>query len=392
MTVQNSELVRSLVAEETAYGTTPAAAGQIINSRPPTFTRNRRTETPPIARGDFRQYADVRLAIDGSVTFVAPLQYGNFLLFDEMILGTDESADYGGSQITISFDGTAGTIDDATNTPFGSVQIGDFIRISAAGNAANQGWKGPVSAAAAGSISVPAAQVVDEVAGSAVTFAGKRIVDGTLTKSASSEWESTQLANQFDQATGLVAAAATFSWKTEGFAEESYDLMGQEPAMGNATIFTGAPTVAPTTSFHNTLGDVANITINGTATSIIISSLRLTQNRNPTPIRGIAQTGGPVEYILGPLVTEVQLSYFFDTNGRALQDAVDAFTTTGLYWATVDEQGNEQLYHVPSAKPIAGEPRGGGGRGEPMVAEATFRAFENTTYSYQFAKFRADAP
>jgi len=383
-----TNLVQGRIIEEVTRGTTPATTMQNINLRSMAMTRNRTTGTPDILRGDRRRYADQVLQEHGVVSLPTLFQYDNTTLLQEGFMQSDWSSAISISATTIGFTSGTGVIADSGNG-LGSLQVGDFIWISGAAQTGNNGWHGPITAAAAGSITV-ATTLTTEAAGASVSIKTCRLVDGSTSKSYGVEWDAGS--SQVRQAKGLRVGAMNLSWKSGSFVEESYELMGNAPAMASATMGTGAPTAAPTGPFLNALGNFAYLKLGGTTSTLIISSFDFKGANAQEGLYGIGSTAGPRDISDGGLSIAVDLSYYFDsTDGRSLQELIEAHTTTSLWWPTVDSLGNKVLFHLPALKPNTGDPEIPG-TNQRIMGKASLAAFaDDTTYDRMFAMFKVAA-
>jgi hypothetical protein len=381
-----TSMVQGRTFKETSWGVPPASAMQIVNVRSIGLKRPRTVETPNVLRGDRRRYASVVLQESGGLSLPGLLQYGNHTAYQEGALGSTWSAPVTVTAITIAFTAGTNVIADSGNG-LGSFQVGDFIYIS--GSAGNTKWHGPVTAAAAGSITVGSA-LVTEAAGPSVTLTTTRLIDGAVDQSYAFEYDHKDLAANFRAAKGLKVGQVVWNWQTGQFVEENYELIGQVPAMANATIGTGAATAAVTTPFMNALGNFAKIVEGGAASNLIISRLGITALNSAALLYGIGSTAGPNQVATPTFDVSVELSFYFDANGRLMQDKIEAHTTTSLYFVAEDSAGGTILWHLPSLKPDVGDPETGEA-GNRVMGTAKLSASHNTTYNYQMAMFKRAA-
>lgn len=386
----DTNLVKFAAVEEGTWGTTPASAGQLINITAPQIRRARTRNTPNVIRGDRRNYAPVILQENGTCAVSAPLQYENFALFMEGVLGGDRSADLAISAATISFTSATGTIADSGNG-LGGIQVGDYIFVAGATNGGNNGRKGPVATAAAGSITVPVAQITDdEAAGATVTIKGMRLLDGSTAKSYSVQEDySVAVSNNFRSEKGARVDSYSVSWQSGQFPTETFNLVGLSPVFGNATVFTGADLAAPTFSYMNPLGNFVELFVDGTATTMIISALTLNVGAGADPGYGVGSSTGPVLIGQNKIVPSGTLRVYFDAAARTVADLADADTTASLRWTVTDAEGNFRIYALPSVKLDA--EMDVGGPDQRIFTDFAFTAFENTTYDYQIGIFELTA-
>ena len=384
------------IVEETTYGTMPTAAFQRVNVTEFPLTRDRTSERPNILTGNRRRFPKRALQEDGGLSLPAPIQFGNMLLPREGLLGNDI-----GSAVTITgsdidFNGTTGAV-TAVSTSLADVDNGDWLYIT--GTASNNGWKGPVTGAAALTFNLPAAQVTTEVAGSAFTFKTQRHTDAALEKSYSSEWQDTGLTNKFRANNGNFITQGVFAWAQGAYATETYTLIGKAPVKGSATVGTGAALAAPTSSFMNSVQDFGTIRIGGTATSAVISTLNLTVTNTNNVIRGLGSLG-PAAFKYGPMDIDLTATVLYDDNSDVLLGNQEDQDTVSLAWDIVDVQGNRELYFLPAGKADGPGPAPGQAGSlvdfELMVsghdpARDADSAYVSAGFGFQFAIFRVAA-
>lgn len=360
MSGQKARYTLSGVIEETTFGTVPSAAVQRVNLTSfPAIRGTKGEQAPNVLTNDRRSYATRPLQKAGSVSFSSLLQFQNFLPFHEGALANDQS-----SAVSVTGTGIAassGVITDSGNG-FGSIQKGDLLSIYGAGvspNSTTQNAKlyGPVTAAAAGSITVPAAQISDFSAGGSVTIKVKRLVDSTTFKSYVAEWQATQLTNNFRYQTGNRVSSISWAWQQGQYVTETVELMGKYPDNATATQGTGSATAAPTSDFMNCVDDFQTLYVNGAATTWIASQLNATFNSNLGSIYGLGSIG-PGAINTGGISGTITGTVLYDDNSLTLANYCDDHTTMALWWWAKDTAGNAMAWSVPACKP-SGDIAGG---------------------------------
>lgn len=388
------------VIEESTEGTTPASAVQLMNVRDVQLRQSRDPEKPEILTGDRRSYPTRVLRKSGELSLPMYMQYENDL---ELMEGLQNAAR--GTAVTV----TATTISFATSTKkisdsgsgLGSFAIGDMIYVSGASVAGNNGWKGPVLAAAAGELTLPTGQITDESASASITIATRRLLDGTTEKFYSVEYQRTKLTNFFYSGTGFHVGGAQFSWSQGDFAMVDWSLMGRVPAKANATIGTGAASAAPTTGFMTGVDGFGGFTV-GSASDTLISNLivtdwKLNAQNVLNPVYGLGNVG-PSKHITGKQSQDLDITAYHDDAAEDLVDAVLAHTSLWFTWHVLDAEGNRIAFCLPSAKPDEGDPVVGnaGNLGTvPVKLSGHDPAKDSTslltTIPYQFGIFFAPA-
>lgn len=345
------------VVEESTWGTTPASALQLINVSSVKMSQDRSASRPNVLTGDRRRFPKRVLQKSGSLVIPGPMQYENTLLLEEGLQNNDRAATVTVTGTTISFDATTDTIADS-GSGFGSFAVGDMVYVSGAGDAGNNGWKGPVLTAAAGALTFPDGQITATAAATpSVTVQTTRLLDGTTVKSYSAEWNLTGLTNEFRNSTGLRVAEMTWDWAQGDWASQQVTLAGKVPAMASATIGTGAATAAKTTGFMNSVDDFQIFKIGTNSTTTLTATATkwgLRAMNNQDPIYGLGNVG-PSNIVVGPADVELAVDFYYDDNARAVADAIEAHTTLWCWWAVVDPQGNRMAFCIPALKPDEGD-------------------------------------
>lgn len=396
--MSDATLYKVGIIEESTYGTTPSAAMQLVNVTEAPLARTRSAERPNILTGDRRRYPEQELQLDGTLTLAAPIQYGNMLLLQEAIMANDIESAATITATDISVVGSTGVIASAAGdmSPFDN---GDLVYISGSLNGTNDGWKGPVTSAASGEITVPAGQVSDESAGESITISTIRLTDASTKKSFGMEWQDTGLTDKWRNGKGFQVGQATYSWTQGQFATESYTLIGQAPTKASATIGTGSATAAPTSAFMNAVTDWGTLYIAETATTHIVSSLTLTVTNVQNAVRGLGNLG-PSNIILGPQDIELRVTVLYDDNSDALLANMEDHDTLSTWWDIVDAQGNRKAFFLPAAK-ASGEGPAPGQAGNLVDFELTLMghdpakdassAYVSAGFGFQFGIFRKAA-
>lgn len=375
--------------EEPSYGGTLAGAMNLINVRDITLDENPTMKAPEGLHGNFMELQGRLLANSGTGTIPTNLQFGNA---DKLIEGAQRNAFSSQVSITattISFNGTTGAIADSGNG-LGNVQIGDLIYVSGASTAGNNGWKGPVSAAAAGSVTVPNAQLTTEAAGASVVIKYKRCRNSTTMKWYSIEVEATDLGSSLYGSQGHVVNEMTHVLSDGNYATLDFTTQGKSPYVLGATLGTGGPTAAPsdvTFPFMNSLQDVGTVYVGGVASALIIPTLTLKQINNPGLIGGIGGTSAdPKGMRLGAHGTTVDFDFYLDAAGLAVEVLAKARTVTSVWWSCTDTAGNSYAFIVPSGQ-FQTVSRQVGGENKSYMAKTQLRGKWNRTWSYQLGVY-----
>jgi hypothetical protein len=361
---QDSVKTRFGIIEEATWGTTPASAVQLVNlSEFPDLSLSRNTGMPDVigSANPRRSYAARALQEDGNLSLTAGLQFANMRLLWEAALMNDQGTATTASGSTFQATAATGVITDS-GSGFGNLSVGDMVYIYgtdwiSAGNTA--GWYGPLSAAAAGSITIPSAQIGNDVGPSGdMNVDSTPLKDGDTPRSFSVEWEAQDLTTDFRSGTGYKVQSHSWSWAQNDFARESCTLIGQAPLHATSTIGTGGPTASPTTDFMDCVTNFGTIYIDEAATTYIVSSWEMTINVELGPYYGLGNRG-PAGITEARIMPEFSATIIYDDNSKALLDDIEGLTTISMFWDVVDAGGNRVCWSLPAMRPETGDPGGG---------------------------------
>lgn len=343
------------VVEESSYGVTPASALQLLNLETIDFKRSPSASRPAVLTGDRRRYPKRQLSLQGALQLAGPLQYENLLLLEEGLQMSSRGSAVSIAATTLACVSTNEITDSANG--LGNIAVGDLVYVSGFTTAANNGWKGPILTAAAGSITFPSGQVSAESAGDSVTIKTRRLVDGSTAKSYSAEYQLPQLTNQFKAGVGYRVGEMSWGWAQGEWAKQSVTLMGKTPAMASATIGTGAATAAKTTGFQNSVHDFGALRVLVDSTTLLTltaTKIDLKVMNALTAAFGLG-TLGPSQIVIGSQDIEASIDFYFDDDARDLTDAVEGQDTLCIWWDDVDAQGNRCAYCLAAVKPDDGD-------------------------------------
>lgn len=388
------------IVEESSYGVTPASALQLLNVSSIDLKRNRQSSRPNVLTGDRRRFPKRVLSKEGGLVLPAPMQYENMLLLEEGLQNASRGAAVSISGTTIAVTG-ANSVDDSANG-LGDLDVGDLFYMSgwAGANVGNNGWKGPILTAAAGAVTVPAGQLTNAAAGDTVVIKTRRLLDASIAKSYSAEYQLTQLTNQFKSGVGYRVGEITWDWQQSNWATMQATLLGKVPAMASATIGTGAATAAKTSGFMNAVDDFQLVKlITGASTTLTATATKwgLKVMNALTAVYGLG-TVGPSNVVVGPQDVELGIDFYMDDDARDVADMIDAHTSFCAWWATVDPQGNRIAFCCPAMKPDDGDIQIGEAESVvtlPLQASGHDPAKDSsslaTTIPYQFGIFYVPA-
>lgn len=368
------------VVEESTLGTTPASALRLVNVTEGSLAMDRDSSRPEIWTGTQRRYPERPMREGASMTISAPQQYENTLEFYEGLFGVAR-----GSAIAVSGTGIAvGSSTTITDTGNGLAvfAVGQWIKITGFSTAANNGWHGPITTVAAGTLTLSAGGLTIEAAGNSVALKTRALTEpATATlKTYSVEVNDTDL-TRFQASKAMTVTNGQWNWQVGQFATEQFQLQGRLPAVAGSTIGTGAATAAKTSAFINTPTDWADLYYaSTTASTAIFTQLQLQANPNVEAIMGLGDLG-PSSYSRGPLDWTLTGSLYYDATADDFVDHALAHSTKWVAWSQTDPAGNSVLFFLPSVKISLGNFERGAPNSQktiPFTATAHSSAFDSS--------------
>lgn len=368
------------VVEESSLGTTPSSALRLVNCSEGSLAMDRDSSRPEIWTGSQRRYPERPMREGATMTISAPQQYENMLEFYEGLFGAARAnaVTVTGTGIAV---GSSTTITDSGNG-LGNFAVGDWVYVSGFSTAANNGWHGPVTTAAAGTLTFSAGGLTTESAGASISLKTRRLVEpATATlKTYSVEVNDTDLA-RFQSSKAMTVTNGQWNWQVGQFATEQFQLQGRLPAVAGSTIGTGTATAAKTSAFINTPTDWADLWYaSTTASTAIFTQLQLQANPNVESIMGLGDLG-PSSYSRGPLDWTLTGSLYYDTTADDFVDHALAHSTKWVAWSQADPAGNKMLFFLPSVKISLGNFERGAPNSQktiPFTATAHSSAFDSS--------------
>lgn len=387
--ISSGDLVRvAVVAEPSWGGSVSALPMQLINVKTPDLKRPRTPGKPDVIRGDRRRFATRILDESGAPVLSTLSQYGNTAMFWEGLQNQTWGSVVTLTGTTISFG--AHTILDSGNG-LATFLVGYWVYVAGAADASNNGWLGPISISAAGSLTVPQTLTVRS-AGPSITIDTCALIDSSILKSYAIEENFSDLTTAFRSGAGNRVGQLAKNWNVSQFVDETWTFVGDVQSNKTATLGNGSFTAARTSDFMTTLDtDFTMLYENGVISPLIVSSLGLQYNNNTALIKGIGRGKGPAGVSVHSADIDVTLAFYYDASGVDFCNRAEAYTSTSLAWSEKDPQGNSMLYFLPSLKPEEGAPDPPAA-GKDGMAKGKVTAFADPVFNYQMAIFRHAGP
>jgi hypothetical protein len=282
------------------------------------------------------------------------LSYNEFdTLLAATLQGSWLTAGAGGEQtITATFASPANTITASTGTPFANVSAGQWIKISGAVNAANNGYVRVLTKTSA-TVLVLDKTLVAETSTASVKVSASRLVNGATQRSYSIE-------KRFVYR-GMTASRMALNFQSGSLVTGSFEFMGKDSERKTASFLPGTPAASQTGTIMNAVSGVGAILENGTPLSntTFISSLSLNVDntlraQNAVGVLGAAGIGSGSLKVTGSM--EV---YFAD---GTLYDKLANNTDSSLVWTVFDKadgSGGGYAFNLPKIKFTEGRVQAG---------------------------------
>lgn len=352
-TLASSSRAQVRYIEESAFGVTPntgTARNLRITGESLDFAI--RTDSSKEIRSD-RMKPDVTIvgaSSSGGVNL--ELSYNEFdALFQAALQGAWLTAGTGGEQtITASFATPENTITASTGTPFTNVVAGQWIKVSGAANAANNGYMRVLSKTSA-TVIVVDKPLATEASVANVKVSTSRLVNGTTQRSFSIEKLFADV-NQYFVYRGMVVSTLNLSLQTGSMVTGSVEFMGKDGERKTVTSMPGSVAASQDYEVMNAVAGVGAIRENGVAlsNSTFISSLSLTISNN---LRGQEAVGvlGNAGVGSGSLDVNGSMEVYFADG--SLYDKMVQNQATSLDWTVFDKTngtGGGYAFNLPRVK------------------------------------------
>ncbi len=335
---------------ENVFPTTPT--GQLLNFTGVTFGSENSTTESKTVRSDTNRQGTVRTGrtVSGDISF--EMQYGGVDGLLEGVFRNTWSTPLNVSTTGVAFAASGNTI---TKTgAFNNAIVGQWVRISGAGNAANNGYK-RILTRTNDAITVSGATLVNETVAGTTIIKGSLLKNGTTTKTFSFERGWADI-SQFMQFTGVKADTFALNVTTNQIVTGSIGLMGRAPAVTGSSVWS-ATTASASTVSYNSLDHLALILLDDTAITNDLTGITFNMSTNASRREAIGEldSAGIIQNSVS--VSGTLTEYF--TDDSLLSKNID-FDTFSLAFVLNDENNNAYVIHMPSCKPKSGKPDNGG--------------------------------
>lgn len=378
----DANLMTLAYVAESTFGVTPSGPPTLKEVRFTGESLGMDTDTTlsEEVRAD-RQEADiVRTSIRGAGEINGELSYD---AYDDWLLAALQAAAWTsgtnvGPLTTISFESIATSsssyskILDSANG-LGGYSVGDWIKVSGAGESANNTYCKVVSVAA-GELEVTGVDFTDESAGQSVTLTGaSTATNGVTFRSYAIEKEFTDLSNQFVILNGMTIDSFNLTIPLDGIITCGFGFLGKIEAGAVATAGDGSNTAAAANDVMNSIDHVVKVIEGQLPFGITGFSMNLQNNHRA--LQQVANLGA-VDVGQGSVAIDGTLQAYFST--KTEMDKYRNFTTSLLAPVFEDADGNAYAIDLPKVKYTGGR-QVAGGKNTDIIADLSWQAVRDPT-------------
>jgi hypothetical protein len=363
---------------EATWGVAPATTFQAIRATSESRAGKRQRTRPD----EMRTTAEASAAVtqsesaDGAINFA--LSYGTFDDYFTSLMNGSWSSAYTITGVSgdIAFAASGNTISSTTSGKFTNLVVGQWIRIS--GTASNNGYARIATKADNQTITVSGLTLVNETpAGAAAVLKTSGFIRNGSTlqtlfiqkKFSSSIW----LTYPGSQVTGMQLGA-----QQGQFAQGSFNLMSKSETKATTDSSTGGVTAAPSSIVYNTVGQFAQLQLDGATVAAVVRGVSINVNK----------AGAAMDYGIGSSFAQGTRMGELTIDGGKLTAYFKDFTLYDLYraeaqhvisWRQTDLAGNSLIFTLPAA--VLNNPTiVAGGPNSPVMADFDIMADPDSVY------------
>jgi len=326
-----------------------------------------------------------RTSIHASGQINYEMSYG---VYDDLLAAALLAADWSspetvGPVVTIAAVASGNKFTDS-GAGFGSLDVGQWIKVSGFTKLANNGFFKLVSVAA-GEIVVSGGTLEDEAAGQTVTITqGGQIVNGTTKTSFNIERTFSDLSGELSLFTGMMVDTLALNAALNAMITGSMGFIGSREESLAASGGTGYDAAA-TGEVMNGVDDIVGLLENGVVVNAQSLGLNLANN-----LRARERLGhlGAFDMGTGTVSVTGTLEAYFES--ATLFDKYLDYTATSLSLVLLDGAGNAYVIDLPNVRFTDGS-RQAGAQNQDVLANLSFQAFRHATedVTIRIARFPA---
>ena len=375
--------------KEASWGATPASPLVDLRWTGESFSYNL-TKTKSTEIRDDRQNTDLILTgADCSGGFNFELSYSDF---DEMMEGSLWSAGWSTastiSDSSIGFD-SGGRIYREVGT-FSSLTTGQWVNISGATAATNNGYFRITSTASTGIAVLPT--ISTAATGDTIVINGSYIRNGTTESSYTFERSHGDVTQYFDFF-GMVINTLNLSISADSIVTGSFEFIGKDSSLVQSSVGTGDNTAAgnyDVISASSNVGDIFEGAFASLATiddGLYVQEISFSVTNNVRGLRAIANIAN-VDIGVGACDVSGTMNVYFIDN--LMYDKFIASTGSGLSFAVEDASGNAYIFTFPNVE-FSTDAINTSGQNQDVMENIGWEAIRdvNTDCTVQIDKFAA---
>jgi hypothetical protein len=372
--MSDSNRIRVAYKVETTFGSTPASSAiQELRLTSESLHQEVAVETSGEIRRD-RQIAEVvrsNISVAGDINFeFSATSYNDFLQWTLQSAGWSSLVTVTGT--TLSAASGDQSFNDSANG-FGTLQVGQWIRVTGFATAANNGVFKIVTKPTNGKITVTAGTtLITESAGPSVTIKmGEQVVNGTTLNSVHFERKYDDLTNIFARYTGVCFEGMSLAVNAESLITGGFSVIGKAE-VSQTTSFGSSYTAPGTNPILNAIDHVLRITESNVEVDCTSWSFQLANNLRP---RLQISDLGAVSVGAGTCEVSGTVQMYF--NSSSVMDKMLGFTATSLAIILWDGT-NGYVIEFPRVRFTGGQ-RVAGGQNQDIIADMSWQAYRHET-------------
>lgn len=328
---------------EVTEGTNPGSTATYLNFTSNSLNYDNEYVQSATVRSDTNIAGNTPVFLSSSGDIGFELRYGEYDPFLEAVLrGTFSTALAISANTTVSFADSDNSI-NGTGL-FTNAVAGQWIKISGASTAGNNGWAFITTKSSNDKIIVSHKTLTTESAGSAVTIKGAVCKNGTTERSYTFERQFLDI-TRYLLYTGMNVATFGVNFNTSALASGTISFTGMSGVSAGSSGFSGSHTAASTNQIMNTADHIKAIYVDGALSTADFLSLDLSITTNAEALRKLGSRSAMTvnQYSIG--VTGNFTVYKEDGTFDGFKDAPD--TAHSLSFVTEDAAGNGYVWHFP---------------------------------------------
>jgi hypothetical protein len=375
------------VAESTFNEIPATPAWQILRFKSEDLKADKGTVVSEEIRAD-RQISDLaKVSLGANGGFGYELSYGAFSTLIAAALGT--SAVVVNETVAVTFAAAGQTITIDAGTWAVTPLPGQFIRISNAADAGNNGIK-LVTAATSTVITLAAGSLTADESADTVTIRGTAYRNGVSLPTFTLERKTVTnaAADYFQRYSGMGVDEWNMAIGVGKITEGTFSFVGSTPTVDDAEYAGSTYTAAATNQVQNATSHIAAVYYGGALATEHLTALEFSIKNN---LRAKGEIGSdtPFELGNGEFSASGKITAYFQDN--TLYGNMINHTYSSVAWLTTDAAGNSMGFHFPRINFSPADPNVGG-KNQDIMLDLPFQAIMDPTIGYTMIVTEIPAP